>query len=285
LDPNLCAETLLAAIPPGSKVLFLDYPHHMNIGDHLITKGTECFFANNNISVVGRFNLIDFPDRIDIHEKTIIVLQGGGNFGDLYPQNHKFREAVVRRFPDHRIVVLPQTAFFQDDRKQLESIKVFSEHQHLVLFARDSVSASIMQAFSQMVFLAPDMAHYIGYLPSTNLASDDTLYLLRRDNELNYEAHAGLNPNVKPMDWPDLYKDGDRQRMLELRLQVDGFAEWYKFMDYGIDMAIKLFSQYRNIVTSRLHGFILSQIMRKDCTLVDNNYGKNSSYIKTWYRS
>ncbi|MNW60467.1 putative pyruvyl transferase EpsO [compost metagenome] len=57
---------------------------------------------------------------------------------------------------------------------------------------------------------------------------------------------------------------------------------WYLYTDYLISKAVKLFGSYRLIHTSRLHGHILSCLMDKQNILIDNSYGKNSSYYYTW---
>ncbi|MNC49338.1 putative pyruvyl transferase EpsO [compost metagenome] len=57
---------------------------------------------------------------------------------------------------------------------------------------------------------------------------------------------------------------------------------WYKYSDYLVGKAIRLFGSYQVIQTSRLHGHILSCLMDKKNILIDNSYGKNSSYYYTW---
>ncbi|MNP69123.1 putative pyruvyl transferase EpsO [compost metagenome] len=57
---------------------------------------------------------------------------------------------------------------------------------------------------------------------------------------------------------------------------------WAKYTDYLVNKAVKRFGSYRSVQTSRLHGHILSCLMDKPNTLLDNSYGKNSSYYQTW---
>ncbi|MDI5788788.1 hypothetical protein PO124_11350 [Bacillus licheniformis] len=42
-------------------------------------------------------------------------LSGGGNFGDLYPHFQQFRERVVEHYPDNRIVILPQSIYYEHE--------------------------------------------------------------------------------------------------------------------------------------------------------------------------
>ncbi|WP_434756657.1 polysaccharide pyruvyl transferase family protein [Paenibacillus amylolyticus] len=57
---------------------------------------------------------------------------------------------------------------------------------------------------------------------------------------------------------------------------------WMKYSDYLVHKAVRCFSDYRMIHTSRLHGHILSCLMAKPNLLIDNSYGKNSGYYRIW---
>ena len=45
----------------------------------------------------------------------VILMPGGGNFGDLYTLYNEFRLKVIEDFPDNRIVMPPQQAAFLSD--------------------------------------------------------------------------------------------------------------------------------------------------------------------------
>lgn len=106
---------ILNVIPPGSNIYYIDIPVHSNGGDLLILKGTEAFFKDYGIHVRARYSVLDFPDSLLIPKDHIIVLHGGGNFGDLYPQHQRLREKLVSEYPHHRIVMLPQTIFYKQE--------------------------------------------------------------------------------------------------------------------------------------------------------------------------
>ena len=85
------------------------------MGDLLIYHGTEQFFKDHHINVTLKrceYDLDLEEVKAKITPNTTILLHGGGNFGDLYPQHQKIREEMVANFPNNRIIVLPQTAYF-----------------------------------------------------------------------------------------------------------------------------------------------------------------------------
>ena len=104
-------------IKDKNDVFYLDYPLHLNVGDLLIYHGTEQFFTDHNIRVTLKRSEFDM-DIEELKQKitpnTTILLHGGGNFGDLYPQHQNLRETIIRTFPNNRVIVLPQTLFYKN---------------------------------------------------------------------------------------------------------------------------------------------------------------------------
>ncbi|MFX0094421.1 MAG: polysaccharide pyruvyl transferase family protein, partial [Candidatus Hodarchaeota archaeon] len=115
---------LVNIIPKNSKIAYLEYPIHTNIGDILIMKGTERFFAENKINVICRHSLLDFSPKITFPLDTILVFQGGGNLGDLWYSVQKFRENCIKRYTQHRIIILPQTVYFENSNNLENTSKI-----------------------------------------------------------------------------------------------------------------------------------------------------------------
>lgn len=49
-----------------------------------------------------------------------------------------------------------------------------------------------------------------------------------------------------------------------------------------IKEGVEFISPYRYVETARLHGCILSILLDKQITLVNNSYGKNKNYYDSW---
>jgi pyruvyl transferase EpsO len=279
-------------IPSGSQIVYLDYPVHENVGDLLIMKGTEAYFIDNGIHVRNRYCCINFRQTMKIPEDWIIVCHGGGNFGDLYPQYQQMRERVVQAYPRNRIVVLPQTIHFKSSAEEQRSLRCFSDHADFHLFVRDEISYEKASKVLTNVYLAPDMAHQLYPLPSHPSYSKRKLALLRTDGEVHQQDLTLPLDCDKVMDWPHLFSIAD---LLLLKLVVLAYSLdrllgnilpltpiWYFLTDRYVTRAIRLYNEYDQIITSRLHGHILSCLMNKPSLLLDNNYGKNISYYKLW---
>lgn len=142
-----------------------------------------------------------------------ILLSGGGNFGDVWPHYQMFREKIIKTYPNHPIVILPQTIYF----KELENLKrcadILNQHPNLTLFARDNVSYSIaMEHFTRCrIFKSPDTAfqlvnHFAHLSPSVipKQSSDrKILYLSRTDKEKSSDSAIALQGlgDVTVADW------------------------------------------------------------------------------------
>ena len=53
-------------------------------------------------------------------------------------------------------------------------------------------------------------------------------------------------------------------------------------LPYCIQLGINMLSEYSEIYTTRLHVGILSTLLGKSFTFLDNSYGKNSNFYNTW---
>lgn len=120
-------------VPEGRPAVYLDYPVHLNVGDLLIEAGTEQFFKHCGVNIVERRSAYDFgaAARQRVTPDSVILLHGGGNFGDLYPLHQQFREAVIAAFPQNRIVMLPQTLHFESPGALAACAGRFARHPDL----------------------------------------------------------------------------------------------------------------------------------------------------------
>jgi pyruvyl transferase EpsO len=279
---------------------YVDIPVHGNIGDLLIMQGTLAFFSKHGIR--PRIIAPAFAyDEEWIRDDEMIVFHGGGNFGDLYADfgMQALRERVVVRHPNKRIIVLPQTIHFSSPAERQRSAKLFRQHPDVHLCVRDAASHEIALEFSDHVYLLPDMAHQLYRLPSPSTPSPHgNLRISRTDDERLAVYQANETPMDITTDWPALL--GDSERHIETFRQVMRKSHklgltrvanrllmdsWARYSNMLVSNAIELFARHEHIYTDRLHGHILACLMDKPNTVIDNSYGKNSTYVSAWTAS
>ncbi|MGD1714802.1 polysaccharide pyruvyl transferase family protein [Dapis sp. BLCC M172] len=142
-------------IPDFNNCALLDYPSYSNIGDHLIWLGSVLYIFQHRkakidyVSSIGNgFSESDFLNR---SKGGPIFLNGGGNFGDIWPAFQIFREKIIEQYRDRSIVILPQTIYYSSEEALEKSAQVLNKHPDLTIFVRDDRSFAIaQQAFFQM---------------------------------------------------------------------------------------------------------------------------------------
>lgn len=274
---------------------YVDIPTHGNVGDLLIMHGTLAFFRKHRLSpkLIAPYDAYD-PAWID--EGDVIVFHGGGNFGDLYPCFQQLREDIVMSHPNNRIIILPQSLHFSSAQEQASSAEVFRSHPDVHICVRDEVSLQMAQAFSNHVYLLPDMAHQLYPMRARyKRQSQHGLRISRVDDEGGAHVDtAGLDIDTVT-DWPEFV--GEREAHINLfRRGLGGFYRrgmgraanrilvrlWIAYSARLVKDAARLFARHEFIVTDRLHGHILACLLNRKNIVLDNSYGKNSRYVAAW---
>jgi pyruvyl transferase EpsO len=303
LDTRDWRTAVEAWIPPGSDVAIVDVPVHRNIGDLFILAATRWLLADMGcrlVYVAGARDYRTAAARRAIGPRTVIVGLGGGNFSDLYPRYQRLREDVVADFPDHRIVVLPQTIHFRDPRAFEQSAEHLRRHRDLRIAARDQASLELASRITPHVLLLADVVDVIGPAVLAGhgrarvasvrpglLSADGTLVLLRRDAERS-RARGG----ERGVDWGDLFPGfvgrlamaAALMPVAPRRFSAPLHERWASLATTLLCDAVSIARQASRVVTDRLHGAIVARIAGRPITLLDNSYGKLAAYHETWWR-
>lgn len=279
--------------------VLLDFPDHDNIGDSAIYAGEHRYFARRGLKpglvTPGDTGAWDEIDRLTTGGD--IYLHGGGNFGDLWPWFHDFREEVLRRFPDRRIVQLPQTLHFQSPARLEETARLIAAHGDFILLVRDQRSLQLAQrSFACDVRLCPDMAFQIGPVARPAPPRHALLLHLRADQEASaahdasaYEGRAGViraDWPREPEGWAEQVDRAGRLGRLPARLLQGRTAarnlRYAARAEARLRRGFELLGSARYVITDRLHGHIMSVLLGLPHCVLDNSYGKTSSFMEAW---
>lgn len=194
--PQKIRDTLhsaLARIGKFEQCALLDYPSYFNVGDHLIWLATVFYLTDVVKSKIGYCASVeDFSAQL--LEKNVgqapIILQGGGNFGDLWPDYQEFRERIIAQYRDRPIIIMPQSIYFANPDKLSKTAAIFNAHPNLTIFTRDNYSYELAcKHFGNcQVIKSPDIVFHMVDLPLPGFTFNPKrpiLYLCRNDKELN----------------------------------------------------------------------------------------------------
>lgn len=280
--------------------VFLDLPYHPNVGDTLIAFAARHFLRNLPYRCLYWSSGYTFDNRT-ISSETLIIFNGGGNFGDLWKSFTDFRNKVIQTHPNNRFLIFPQSVCYRDKKNLEEDIKVYSHcGNRMTICARDKDSYEFLKKnfVKNSVLLVPDLAFYTDniYLKS-KYGSGRVLFLKRRDAEFVPSTKYDIIPkNAEIHDWPTMERfmriHWKYLRFIQLRRRIQWYPKvlfhvedyiWQKcILPYYLRSGIKFVNRYDVIYTTRLHVAILSMLLGKQVYFFDNSYGKNSSLYNTW---
>ena len=287
----------------SDRVIIADAPYYDNIGDILIWRGAVDFLRENTIELLHCYGAGFFPFP-SLDKDITIILTGGGNFGDLWRVFQDTRLEIIASYPENRIVMLPQSIYYQEEALIEKDSELMARHPDLHLFARDQASYDILSSrFNRNhIYLAPDMAFCIDTRLLARYRHRDIgkrLYLLRSDKELNQHTPAALQEADVNSDWPkpektkrlirnlkrarrisrDLLRYGVPTGIVESAIEVCG----NRFIRENMtEKGCKFLEPFSLIATTRLHTMILSVLLHKPVEYIDNTYGKLSAFAETW---
>lgn len=288
-------ESELSSYITSDYVLY-DIPNHRNIGDQLIYQGELDFLKTFPFKCVDKCSVsYNFKKQINAE---LILLHGGGNFGDIYPFHQNFREKIVSQNHDKRIVLFPNSVQFNSKENLAKSAALFNAHPNMVICVRDTNSFDLLSKhFNKCkILLLPDMAFCSSYQKSLKVTKE--LAIIRRnDFELKEKDTNVTTGNYDVIDW-STFDNSFREKLhlyyyslnriasefilkLTKKNSVYGLLPLRKEKEY-VESGVKLLSNYNFIISTRLHGHILSLLLGIPSIIVDNNYGKNKRFYDTW---
>jgi pyruvyl transferase EpsO len=288
-------------IPAGATCALVDYPNYGNVGDSAIWLGEIAYLRRRGCRIVHACSDGTYDRRtlLDAVGSGTILLNGGGNFGDLWPDHQELRERLVQDFPGNRVIQLPQSIHFDSPRALARAQQVFRTHADFHILVRDPRSEYLArQTFSNPVHLCPDMALMLdlGRLsPSADAAN--ILVLSRTDKEkaVRFGIDALPSEDLIAADWIEEPTPADRwlfdwanrrltwrskvpRRMLH-RLTVVAATRMAR---QRLARGVGLLRQGRVLVTDRLHALILGWLGGMPVYFVDNSYGKLAGFRQCW---
>ncbi|MDE6020225.1 MAG: polysaccharide pyruvyl transferase family protein, partial [Ruminococcus sp.] len=289
----------------NDKTIITDLPYHGNVGDILIWEGELQFLKSINAYPISQTsNSTFFFPTLD--EDITICLHGGGNFGDLYYEAQQFRHKVIERYPNNKIIIFPQSVWYDDVTLINKDISIFSKHRNLHICARDSSSYSILKNHFEFnnIYLVPDMAFCITNLNKYSKFNckdkQRALYIERLDKEqvkntyfidepydkrdwLIFEGKSNFNRIFFGLIRRLKNVENEKLRSFLARI-IDNIMQRY-IKNTLIRQGVKLLEPYKKIYTTRLHAMILGILLNKKVTAFDNTTKKLTTFYHTWLRS
>lgn len=290
-----------------SDYILIDLPYFQNVGDTLIWQATLDLLKEIPYKCLYSCSLESYIKPQKLKSSTLIILMGGGNYGDLWIRHQEFRHQILNDFPYNPILQLPQSIHFSDETYLKKDIHKFSQHHGKIdFFLRDLNSYNIINKYYKNInaHLVPDMVFSFDIQPwvkSVKSNQYQALFVRRQDKEQNTSPNIFniIPQNAITADWPPMEQNFLRLRIYNKLLYsffipLDKYFNsqcskrfmdfYYKFIlkNYIIKSGIKFINAYETIYTTRLHAAILALLLKKEIYIFDNSYGKIKGAFSPW---
>lgn len=270
----------------GRPVAILGTPRHRNLGDSLIWRGELDYVRQAGLRLVYTANHTSFRDEHvrRLPTETVVLCHGGGNLGDRYLIEERFRRHIVASLGmRHQIVVLPQTMSFAETKERDESRAVYSAAPNLTMLLRDDVSLERARLHMPDVHsrFCPDLAFGASVAVRDTAERDGPVVILARDDAevASSDLSARVNDWRFP-PWNELgWKVAQRCEALANLSSPRVSHLWFHWADslrlhLNVAAVNTQFAEARAVATNRLHGHILACLAGVPHFVADTAEGK-----------
>lgn len=248
------------------RILYFGIPMHKNLGDQA-QKYCIRKWLNENYPM---YDVLEIPTRIvvderfdflrtlkkNVRETDIIVFQSGYCTHDIEPSTEDLmHRIVISNFPKNRILMLPQTVYFQNEKRKKLSMEAYNKAERMLFLARDAVSYEIAkEMFDQVnVQLYPDIVTTLIGTRHYNEKRNGIFLCARRDCE-KYYSDSELAALIKKLKEKYMVERGDTT--------LDDCDPYWldKNLDKKLEEIFSTYSKYQLVITDRYHGTIFSLV-------------------------
>lgn len=306
------------ALGGARQVALLNFPNHNNPGDSAIWLGARAALRRLGVQVVyqSAWNSFNAGALARNLPEGPILLNGGGNFGDLYGGQQSLRERVLRTQRGRHIIQLPQSIHFSSPQRLATVQKLIADHGNVTLILREQRSFDFATAkFAARTILSPDCAFGLGSLPRPTAdpvatvmwlhrLADDPEFVDRGDifsdawlaqhapggSVLDIEWLRRQNPEYAWTFSQRLARSVNRRLLARAAAQKRwAYRAWrplsWTFAPLGwgfVDRGLDILNRAEVLVTDKLHGHVMALLAGIEHVVLDNSYGKVSGTFQAW---
>lgn len=283
-------KTRIFRCPTGVKrILYFGIPMHPNLGDQAQKYCIRQWILENypdydvleiptRIVVDERFKFLDIL-RKNVRKTDIFIFQSGYCTHDIEPSKEDLmHRIVIENFPDNRMLMLPQTVYFQREDRREKSSKTYDLAKHMLFLSRDAVSYEIAKSMFDKVKveLYPDIVTTLIGTKKYTTERKGVFLCTRRDCE-------------------KYYSDAEIEKLM-LKLQIncevyrgdttldDCDPYWLdRHLEEKLSDVLEQYARYKLIITDRYHGTIFSLIAGTPVIVIKTQDHKVSTGVD-WFK-
>lgn len=267
------------------KAILVSTAEHDNIGDSAITLAEQKWLLEKlpdyyqiEFSTYKMKEQYAFLHTV-LHPEDIFFIQGGGNIGNCYLEEEEMHRRIIADFPNHKIVILPQSIYFDDTEEgklELEKSKeIYNKHKNLTLCVRGKANdAFAKKHFSSLkIKIVPDMVYALK--AEYSFKRSGVLAVLRDDKEKILSEKQKENMVClleKEFEYTEYTNNTSDQAITRDKRRL------------VVKTELNRYAKHELVVTDRLHGMLFSVITGTPCIVLNSGNGKIEDYYETFLK-
>ena len=283
---NLLIKKYCELTKDTPKIFYFGIPEHNNLGDIAQTYCTKRWIKDNfpEHFLIETITRVTFDKKFnkfmnDIMGKNDLIIFQSGYCTRYKNPDHLMHLHIAEKFPNTKLVVLPQTVKLDNKRDLSKTKSVFLKCKKLLFITRDAKSCEYAKAFIDEDNLEcyPDIVtSLIGRVPLQE-RRHGAMLCVRNDDEKFY-SDAELNSLQKKLE--KIYGTAIRTDTNSEKSADEVFYD----LETEIVDKIKEFARYECVITDRYHGTIFSLIANTPVIVIKTNDHKVTSALE-WFEN
>ena len=274
--------------PVQKRIYYFGVPEHSNLGDL-----AQCFCIRKYLAEkFPEYVVVEVASRryLDnecscrtylrevISKQDLIVFQSGYTTQDIGGREDLMHQAVMRDFPDNRLLLFPQTVYFQSEERKKQCSDIYNAHKHLTFLARDQLSYEMAkEMFPDIpVYAYPDIVTTLIGRYSYHYERKGILFCIRNDSEKYYS-----DDEIRKLK-EELANFGQPIDQVDTTIRAEYYDILANLQKYIEDYFDK-FAHYKVIITDRYHGTIFSLIANTPVVVIQTRDHKVTTGVD-WFK-
>lgn len=271
----------------NNRIFYFGVPEHSNLGDlaqcYCIRRFLQKYFPEYTVVEVfsrnyldNSFGLRDYIKR-NIRQDDLIFFQSGYCTQDLGGREDFMHQAVIQDFPDNKLIMLPQTVYFQSEERRNLASRIYDAHKNLYFMARDRVSYEIAKEMFPHIKVEcyPDIVTTLIGQYEYPFEREGVLFCIRNDSEKFYSEKEieDLMKSFEGVTKCDCLDTTIHEEPDVIRNNLKKYIEDY----------FAKFAHYKLIITDRYHGTIFSLVSNTPVIVIQTKDHKVKTGVD-WFR-
>jgi len=279
------------AVVKRPKIFHFGIVEHSNLGDmgqyYLIRRWIEENFPGYPVFEFAATTIVaekyGFLDKLEkaLGPEDIIIFQSGYTTQDLGGVHDLMHRMVIERFPNAKMLMMPQTIFFKSPQRKALTAEIYNLAKRMLFLARDRVSFEMAQEMfpDVPVMLFPDIVTTLIGMYDYSFPRSGILLCYRDDVEKYYsdEELKELSIRLSTLARTDFVDTTIKDSHKEIR----------KDIMFYLEREFERYAKYRVLVTDRFHGMVFALIANTPVivlTTSDHKVTAGAEWLKSVYK-